>query len=562
MIINKKDMKKILCWLLIVFTANVHGQGFAERVYLQTDKPLYLAGELAYLKTFTVTPEKQPLSFSKIVYVELLDEANSKVQVKIELNNGIGEGWMELPLNLPTGYYRLTAYTRFMRNEGESVFFEKNIGIINTFLPNQIKKEMAGVSSQTPESHGDPTCSLQPDKSFYSNREKGILKLDGLPENMHTLSVSIAGKVPVTVEDTNNLWQWEKKVPAFSQAPLDKYIPEYEGHIVNGKIIPVQTSKNTESEILIPLLSIPGENLFLFEGQKNDLNDVSFYTANISGVKEMSTIAYNLTENIFRIDLQSPFVGQHTKKQLPLLKVDSTHFDGLLERTVALQALYSYTKDPMMHLPAGDIRFQMKPSNTYILDEWTRFVVMGELMTEFINELRFRRNNRQKRELLMIKQEAEINLVVRPLVILDGIPVMDHEIIYRYNPLLVERINIYKEEFIYGGRKFDGIVEFLTYDRNYPTLSTAQSTQIVNYAGTQAPLKLYTPDYSDDINRKSRLPDFRHTLLWEPMLQTKGKSTIEVPFYTSDFSGEFLVTVEGLTKDGKIVSASTSFTVR
>ena len=556
------DMKKILCWLLIVFSANVHGQGLAERVYLQTDKPLYLAGELVYLKTFTVTPDKKPLSFSKIVYVELLDDANPKVQVKIELNNGIGEGRMELPLNLPTGLYRLTAYTRFMRNEGESVFFEKNIGVINTFLPNQIKKDTSDVSSQTIEIQDISSISLQTDKRSYVNREKGILKMEGLPDNIHTLSVSIAGKSPVAVADANGIRQWEKQIPAISGKFSDKYIPEYEGHIINGKIIPVQTSKNSEGEILIPLLSIPGENLYLFEGQKNDLNNISFYTSNISDVKEMSTIAYNLSENIFRIDLLSPFVEQHTKRQLPALRVDSAHFDGLLERTVALQALYAYTKDPMRQHRLDDFRFTMQPSKTYILDEWTRFVVMNELIIECISELRFRRNNRQKRELMMIKREGEIAVVVRPLVVLDGIPIIDHEIIYRYDPLLVERINIYAEEFIYSGRKFDGVVEFLTYDRNYPTLSTAQSTQIVNYAGTQAPRKLYTPDYSSETNRKSRLPDYRHTLLWEPSLQTKGKSSLEVPFYTSDFSGEFLVTVEGLTKDGKIISGTASFGVR
>ena len=145
-------MKRILCWLLIVLSANICGQDrpdvLAERVYLQTDKQLYLAGELLYLKTFTVTHEKKPLSFSKIAYVELLDEANFRAQVKIELINGVGEGWMELPLDLPTGYYRLIAYTRFMRNEGASVFFEKDIAVMNTFQPNQIRKTTADTVPQ------------------------------------------------------------------------------------------------------------------------------------------------------------------------------------------------------------------------------------------------------------------------------------------------------------------------------------------------------------------------------------------------------------------------------
>ena len=556
-------MKKILVGLLFLFTASIHGQGLIERVFLQTDKQLYLAGELIYLKVFTVTPEKLPLTFSKIVYVELLDESNSRVQIKIELNNGIGESWMELPLDLPTGHYRLTAYTRYMLNEGASVFFEKNIGVVNTFRPNQIRKTQIAVSPKEPETPNRPTCSLQLNKTLYTNRDQGILKLDGLPEHVHTLSVSIAGKTNVIVDGTSDIRQWGISPGDRKDTSPRKYLPEYEGHIITGKIVPLQsTPGNTVDKTVIPFLSFPGEKLYLFEGQTNDLNNVSFFATSMAGIKEVSTTAYNTTENKYRVDLLSPFIEQHAKKELPALNVDSSHLSNLLKRSVALQALYSYTKDSLVRDRPGNIRFTMNPSQTYILDEWTRFVVMGELVIEFISELRFRRNDQHIRELLMLVLRGGYFVWERPLVVLDGIPVFDSEIIYRYNPLLVERINIYKDEYVFQGIKFDGIVEFLTYERNYPTLTTNQSTQIINYAGTQAPRHLYSPDYSIEKNRQSRLPDYRHTLLWEPALQTKGKSSIEVPFYTSDFSGEFLVTVEGLTKEGKIIFGETSFEVR
>jgi hypothetical protein len=319
---------------------------------------------------------------------------------------------------------------------------------------------------------------------------------------------------------------------------------------------------NTSREIMVPMLSFPGDQMYLFEGRRDRQNNVSFYTASTAGVKEVSTTVYNSTENIYRIDLQSPFVEQHPKKQLPALRIDSTHFEHLLDRTVALQALYSFTKPLLEEDRPVDFRFEVEPLQTYNLDEWTRFTTMHELMIECIRELRFRRNDQQKMELLMIKMRKDATAVlVRPLVVVDGIPIIDHEIIYRYNPLLVERINIYSRDFIYGEILFDGIVEFLTYGHNYPSLSTGSSTQILSYAGTQASHSFYTPDYSSEENRQSPVPDFRHTLLWEPMLQTKGKSTMEIPFYTSDFTGDFQVTVEGLTKDGKIISASASFEV-
>jgi len=557
-------MRKILFWLSFVFTAGIRGQSLsvvpAERVYLQTDKQIYLAGELVYLKVLTVTSGKKPLSFSKIVYVELLDNTNSRVQVKIGLANGIGEGWLELPLDLPTGYYRLVAYTRFMRNEGETVFFEKNIVVVNTFRSNQIRKEQTVVPLPALETSGSATFLLQLDRNQYKNREKGILKLAGLPEDIHTLSISIAGKSLVTIDGTNDIRQWEKQVPDVSGTISGKYLPEYEGHIITGKIVPLQNPlPNTANERMVPVLSFPGDKLYLFEGQKDDTDNVSFFTTSTAGVKEVLTTAYTPNENLFRIDLQSPFVEQHVNKQLPAIKIDSTLFDGLAERTVALQALYYYTKDEVSSDRPADFRFNMNPIQTYILDEWTRFNSMGELTIEFITKLRFRRNEQQKWEMTIFTDDM---IWGRPLVFLDGVPIFDHDVIYRYDPLLVERVNVYSGEHIYGGMKFDGIAEFLTYNHNYPGLTTNPSTQIVSYTGIQAPRRFYTPDYSTEEKRQSRLPDCRHTLLWVPALQTKGNDTLDVPFYTSDFTGEFLVTVEGLTKKGEIITATASFKVQ
>ena len=92
---------------------------FRERIYVQTDKQVYLAGELLWLKLCVTDATGIPVSFSKVGYVELLDESTALVQAKIEIKEGIGEGWLELPALLPTGYYRLVAYTRYMRNESD-----------------------------------------------------------------------------------------------------------------------------------------------------------------------------------------------------------------------------------------------------------------------------------------------------------------------------------------------------------------------------------------------------------------------------------------------------------
>ena len=148
-----------------------------------------------------------------------------------------------------------------------------------------------------------------------------------------------------------------------------------------------------------------------------------------------------------------------------------------------------------------------------------------------------------------------------PLVLIDGVPIANHNAIYNYDPLAVEKINIYYGPYILGGYHFDGIVELITYRRLHADLDLDASSQVLLYEGPQLPYRLHTPDYSKEKNRQTRTPDARHTLLWEPNILTEKKTSLHLPFDTSDLTGEFQATVEGITKDGEIIFATSFFEV-
>ena len=274
------DMKQFFLILLLTGTAlrlaaEVKNATLRERIYVQTDKQLYLAGEQVRMKLMTLDTEQRPLVFSKVAYAELVSDSLAKIQIKVALTNGAGEGRMSLPVDLPTGFYRLIAYTQYMRNEGEQVFFEKNIGVINTF--------QSGYYPVTAPSEGSinetitPTANvkMQPDKTIYSTCEQGELVITGLPANIHTLSVSIAGK-----EMIENLTFAQKRLPTETAVLKNDYLPEYEGHIITGTIIDNQTGKAAlDNTFVTPVLSFPGEGIRIFTGQKNKSGVVRFYTS-------------------------------------------------------------------------------------------------------------------------------------------------------------------------------------------------------------------------------------------------------------------------------------------
>jgi hypothetical protein len=111
-----------------------------EKVYLQTDKPYYSAGENIWYAAYLVDGMTlQPITASLYVYVELINQSDSVCyRYKIRKDSLGFNGNMSLPSELPAGDYHLRAYTWWMQNEGPAYFFQKNLTIGNT-IDNEIE---------------------------------------------------------------------------------------------------------------------------------------------------------------------------------------------------------------------------------------------------------------------------------------------------------------------------------------------------------------------------------------------------------------------------------------
>jgi hypothetical protein len=77
--------------------------------------------------------------------------------------------------------------------------------------------------------------------------------------------------------------------------------------------------------------------------------------------------------------------------------------------------------------------------------------------------------------------------------------------------------------------------------------------------GYTLPGKFYSPEYTLE-NLKSPTADIRSTLYWNPDVQfINGRA--DVGFFTSDVLADYVVYLEGITKNGKICFGTTSFSV-
>ena len=97
----------------------------------------------------------------------------------------------------------------------------------------------------------------------------------------------------------------------------------------------------------------------------------------------MATVVLNTSEKSYRIDLQSPF-AQHRY---------------LLQRSMGVQVMQVYTGDSINRIESAPPHTFSKPYKSYILDEYTRFPFIEEILTEFIPIARVSKKDGNRNEL-------------------------------------------------------------------------------------------------------------------------------------------------------------------
>ncbi len=99
-----------------------------EKVYLHTDKSVYLPFENLWFKGYLVNGvDHSHQTQSQVVYVNLLDEEGESVNNWILHTSQGLLGDMQWTADYPTGDYTLRAYTSHMHNQGGEFIFEKKI---------------------------------------------------------------------------------------------------------------------------------------------------------------------------------------------------------------------------------------------------------------------------------------------------------------------------------------------------------------------------------------------------------------------------------------------------
>ena len=149
-----------------------------EKIFVQTDRPVYVAGEQIWFSAFILDASTQRLNLSeRVLYVELVNREGMTCQKQIhKIERGRTWGSMEINPTLPEGNYHFVAYTNWLRNLGSEFYFRKGISINNPNEQDESSEPAATTFSPVQQPDPDePEPSLQSELTMSFFPEGGDL---------------------------------------------------------------------------------------------------------------------------------------------------------------------------------------------------------------------------------------------------------------------------------------------------------------------------------------------------------------------------------------------------
>jgi hypothetical protein len=340
-----------------------------------------------------------------------------------------------------------------------------------------------------------------------------------------------------------------------------KYIPEFRGPLVTGKIYN-KTNKDPGASIM-GYLSLPGKLGRFYVSKSGSDGSIVFEIRHLYGKHEMVAQCDYFKDSLFTIEINDPYSNEYVDFDIPEPDLNEGMRDWLEQQSRNMQVTNAYRKyktEISLITAIDSSAFYGMPDASYYLDDYTRFPVMEEVMREYIAGVYVRKRSDGFHFRVY---DSEFNRVYEdnPLILLDGLPVFDADEIMALDPLKIKKIETIVHAYRKGFLDCYGIISYTSYHGDLAGYSPHPQAKKVEYEGLQLQ-KIYDfPDYSISSEKRSRIPDFRNSLYWLPSLKCSAREYGNISFYTSDDINNYEIRLEGISNNGNIISGRATFHV-
>lgn len=537
-----------------------------ESVYLSTDRDLYIAGEdILFSVEYFINGSKQPLQLSNIVYVELISASDNKpvVQKKYKLVNLNASGRLQIPSDVASGNFMVTAYTQYQRNFSNTNFSYHFITVLNPENNSSIGFEEPGDSLQ--KQNPDPafipaenveSIAIQTEKEQYKPRETVKSKItykSNQTDNPVFISVSVT-RAGTQKEDHGFLPSFYSvrgnKAGISQYDPNLGFIPEVRDVSISGILRNKETLEPVSGHPVY--ISVIFNNPQLHVKKTNTNGAFIFSLNNVTGINDVFLCPEKFPndENKYEILINNSFSNDYVNFGNVRPFVNSADMELIREVYENAQIRKQFCGN----LHADTIRREKSSlfnistnKTTTMLSDFVSLKSMEELFTEIVYNVKFKKSRGQY-SFTVFDRNGNV-FSENPLLLLDKIPIFNPNVIMELDVSQIEKVEVINRTYLLGENTFQGVVMLSTNNNNIAGISLPESGIFVEYQTIEPAFDL-AASFCNCNPEEERIPDFRTTLYWNPHIELTGEGA-EIVFDTSDATGIYNIVAKGFTKDGK-----------
>lgn len=499
---------------------------------LYTDRDVYTSGETLLLKAFAPLNEQ-----TGIVNIDLINSKGKTITwITLEIIDHQANGYVYLPDSLSSGTYILRTATRSSGTQTIKELYVVNrftgLTELNTILRPSGVIPVKALQIQTVQINGL--------KNLYKSRENGVASVH-FPDD---LLGQIEGKVHVSISKVTSEFNAGTFILNTKSAPGP--IIEKGGIILEGVVTDIKTAKTFKNAVVTLSISdslpvfkyyITGEDGRFYFQLKN-------YYGKIPVVIQCYDRLKNQPLKIDLSDTERVRSGFPSFETLPcsgdMQKIFAQNIEAATIRKIFNQQEIKVLPVPPQKVDA--FPFYGIPGDIVYPRLFIDLPDFNEISRELLPGVKFRTYNRIPTiQVLSASRHNYFN--ESPLVLLDGIPIQDLNIIKNLGSNKIDRVEICPAERYFGDLSFAGVVAIYTTKANDSIIPESDDLVKFNLEAIQPQSILNTPS-----DQSSTEPDLRQVLVWSPSINP-GK-TISVEFQTSDIKGNYKLVIRGKTKDG------------
>ena len=423
---------------------------------------------------------------------------------------------------------------------GIKSFLETNLGI--------------SVASQSAENH-----SKEIEDYLVFGTEFGYLPWDGIQSEISDINEKVIDNFLITAKSRWISWN---NILSGKTTSL-RFMFEKEGSLLSGWLKKRNSPENDTGSVLY--LSVPGKVAIFQYARTDSTGHFNFLLPADYSRKNLIIQPATPDDNItIEIEPSFSWMLPGSVSYMDSVNKDFPHLFSNISASYQVNKIYGTIlrkenqSDENQVPPA--VRFYGKPEQEVFMDNFIKLPVMQEIFFELIPGTRLR-SRKSGYEMRIMNPLDNIFYTEPPLVMIDGVIIKDHSLLADIDPETVEKIDVTRTPYLTGNLIHYGIVNVITLTGNLRNITLPDYVARLPYKVADPVTSFYAPDYSDPGTKQSRIPDFRNTLFWSPSLKPDKDGKVRIEFWTSDSASDYIVNIQGITGDGKLISVKKSIRV-